>query len=158
MPTITLHTHIAAPVTRCFDLSTSIDLHKMSTSHTEEVAIAGVTSGLIRLHESVTWRATHFGVSQTLSTKITEFERPGFFVDEMVQGVFKSFRHEHRFEPTETGTLMTDVFEYQSPFGMLGKLADLIFLKRYVTTFLVKRNETIKAVAESDQWKSIPGL
>ncbi|MEQ8808865.1 MAG: SRPBCC family protein [Imperialibacter sp.] len=130
----------------------------MSTSHTKEEAIAGVTSGLVGLHESVTWRATHFGVSQTLSTKITEYERPSFFVDEMVHGVFKSFRHEHRFEQTETGTLMTDVFEYQSPFGLLGKLADFIFLKRYMTTFLVKRNETIKAVAESDQWKSVPGL
>lgn len=93
MPIITLHTLINAPINRCFDLSRSIDLHKISTEHTKEEAIAGVTSGLINRDESVTWRAIHFGISQTLSTKITEFERSTFFVDEMVKGAFKSIRH-----------------------------------------------------------------
>ncbi len=116
LPIITLHTDIKVPINRCFDLSRSIDLHKISTEHTKEDAIDGVTSGLIKLNESVTWRAVHFGISQTLSTKITEFERPAFFADEMVKGAFKSFRHEHHFESTESGTRMTDRFDYESPF------------------------------------------
>lgn len=155
MPIITLHTLINAPINRCFDLSRSIDLHKISTEHTKEEAIAGVTSGLINRDESVTWRAIHFGISQTLSTKITEFERPTFFVDEMVKGAFKSFRHEHLFQSIENGTRMTDHFDYESPFGILGKLVDFIVLKRYMTKLLIKRNETIKEFAESEKWRLV---
>ena len=66
---------------RVFDLSRSIDLHVQSTGNTGEKAIAGCTSGLIELGESVTWEATHFGIRQRLTSKITAFERPRFFVD-----------------------------------------------------------------------------
>ncbi|MEQ9219309.1 MAG: SRPBCC family protein [Cyclobacteriaceae bacterium] len=155
MPRIVHETEIDAPIGRCFDLSRSIDLHKISTEHTNEEAIDGVTSGLINIHESVTWRAKHFGMYQKLSTKITEFDRPKFFVDEMVKGAFKRFRHEHHFMAIHGCTLMTDIFDYQSPFGMLGKLVDMLILKRYITKLLEKRNKTIKEFAESDKWKSI---
>lgn len=155
MPRIVLETEINAPIERCFDLSRSIDLHKISTMHTNEEAIDGVTSGLIKLNESVTWRAKHFGIYQSLTTKITEFDSPRFFIDEMVKGAFKGFRHEHHFEAIENGTLMSDIFDYRSPFGILGKLVDVIVLKRYMTKLLIKRNDTIKEFAESDQWKKV---
>lgn len=155
MPRIVVETKLNAPIERCFDLSRSIDLHKISTEHTNEEAIDGVTSGLINLDESVTWRAQHFGIYQNLSTKITEFDSPKFFVDEMVKGAFKGFRHEHHFETIESVTLMTDIFYYQSPFGFLGKLVDMIVLKHYMTKLLDKRNAIIKEFAESDKWKSV---
>lgn len=155
MPLIKLKTEINAPIERCFDLSRSIDLHKISTEHTNEEAIDGVTSGLINLNESVNWRAKHFGIYQKLSTKITEFDSPKFFVDEMVKGAFKGFRHEHHFLALNGCTLMTDIFDYQSPFGMLGKLVDMLVLKRYMTKLLEKRNKTIKEFAESDKWKAV---
>ncbi len=153
---IELHTEINAPIDRCFDLSRSIDLHKISTQHTNEEAIAGVTSGLIDLHETVTWRARHFGIRQTLTTKITKYERPAFFVDEMLSGAFTRFSHEHHFEVLQNGmTLMTDRFDYQSPLGILGRLIDVIVLKRYMTRLLEKRNQTIKEFAETDKWKLV---
>lgn len=43
---------------------------------------------------------------------------------------------------------MTDIFDYQSPLGILGKVADVLFLKRYMSKFLSKRNEVIKLYAE----------
>jgi hypothetical protein len=61
MPTIRLRTEVKAGKALVFDLSRSIDLHKLSTAHTHETAIAGKTSGLIGLNEWVTWRAKHFG-------------------------------------------------------------------------------------------------
>ena len=155
MPRIVLETEINAPIERCFDLSRSIDLHKISTEHTNEEAIDGVTSGLIKLNESVTWRAKHFGIYQSLTTKITEFDSPRFFIDEMVKGAFKGFRHEHHYKAVNEGTIMTDIFDYQSPFGIFGKLVDLIVLKKYMTKLLIKRNDTIKEFAESDQWKKV---
>jgi len=155
MPRIELKTEINADKTLVFDLSRSIDLHKISTEHTNETAVDGKTSGLIGPQEWVTWKAKHFGVYQKLTSKITAFNRPYFFADEMVYGAFKSFRHEHHFKEIPEGTLMTDIFNYQSPLGILGKLADKLFLKRYMVSLLEKRNWTIKDFAESDQWKKI---
>ena len=155
MPRIELRTEIKANKEIVFDLSRSIDLHKISTAHTNETSIAGKTSGLIGLHESVTWRAKHFGIYQKLTSKVTEFNRPNFFVDEMVNGAFKSFRHEHHFLELKEGTLMTDIFAYESPFGILGRIANIVFLKKYMTELLEKRNSTIKAFAESEKWKMV---
>jgi ligand-binding SRPBCC domain-containing protein len=149
MPTIQLHTHINAPVKRCFDLARSIDLHLISTKHTGEQAIAGKTSGLIELGETVTWRAKHFFLWQNLTTKIMEFNSPHFFADVMVSGTFKSFRHEHYFFPADGGgTLMRDVFVFESPYGVLGKIFNVITLKAYMTSLLTQRNEVIRQVAE----------
>jgi ligand-binding SRPBCC domain-containing protein len=93
MPKIILEININAPREIVFDLARSIDFHKESTKHTKEDAIAGKTSGLLELNESVTWRAKHFGIWLELESKITEFDSPNHFVDEMVKGNFKSFKH-----------------------------------------------------------------
>ncbi|MEP3836461.1 MAG: SRPBCC family protein [Algibacter sp.] len=156
MPIIELKTEIKASKDIVFDLSRSIDLHKISTKQTYEEAIAGTIGGLIGLHESVTWRAKHLGVYQNLTSKITEFNRPHVFVDEMQKGAFKSFKHEHHFTELNNGnTLMVDVFDYESPFGVFGKLADTLFLKKYMTNLLVERNRIVKEFAESEKWKAV---
>ncbi|MDB5136776.1 MAG: hypothetical protein JWP37_3379 [Mucilaginibacter sp.] len=148
MPKIVLLTKINAPIEKCFDLARSIDLHMESTKQTGEKAIAGRTGGLIELGETVTWRAKHFGIWQTLTSKITEFNSPNYFVDEMVKGAFKSFRHEHHFTKVDDRTLMKDVFVFESPLGVLGKLFNFLVLTRYIRWLLVERNRVIKEVAE----------
>ena len=149
MPTIEIKTYIYADIKTCFDLARNIDFHQQSLIHSKEKAIAGKTSGLIELGESVTWQATHFGIKQKLTSKITEFNAPHYFVDEMVSGAFKSFKHEHIFEVKGNATLMTDKFYFESPFGFLGKLANSLFLKRYMTQLLQTRNQLLKEKAEN---------
>ena len=149
MPVIKLVTKIKASPKVVFDLSRNIDFHTKSTKQTGEKAIAGRTSGLIELGESVTWLAKHFGVNQKLTTKITQCKADSFFVDELTKGVFKRFKHEHHFKKTKYGTEMTDVFDYSSPLGVLGRFADFLFLKSYMTKFLKIRNTEIKKFAES---------
>jgi len=155
LPTITLETYINAPIERVFDLSRSIDLHMISTHQTKEQAFAGKTSGLIGLGETVTWRASHFGIRQMLTSKITAYTYPHTFTDEMVDRAFKSFTHQHTFAATEHDTSVKDVFSYVSPLGILGRLADALFLKRYMTKLLKQRNQVIKHYAESDLWLGI---
>jgi ligand-binding SRPBCC domain-containing protein len=149
MTQIELSTHINAPIERCFDLARSIDLHIESTKQTGERAIAGRTGGLIELGETVTWRAKHFGIWQNLTSKITEFEYPNYFTDEMVNGAFKSFRHEHLFFAVGMQTVMKDIFVFESPFGRLGRLANSLFLDEYMERLLLERNKVIKKAAEN---------
>ena len=73
MPKIEIHTEINSSIEICFDLSRSIDFHLISTSKTKEKAIAGRTSGLVQLNDTVTWEATHFGVRQKLTSLISGF-------------------------------------------------------------------------------------
>lgn len=149
MPVITLQTKIAAPIEIVFDLSRSIDLHVESTSESNEEAVAGRTTGLIGLGETVTWEATHFFVRQRLTVCIKQYDRPRHFRDSMVSGVFARFDHDHYFERCETGTKMTDVFDFTSPLGPLGLLANGLFVTRYMRKMLSIRNQVIKSVAES---------
>ena len=155
MPVIHLTTFISAPVTRVFDLSRSINLHKISTSHTNEKAIAGVLNGLINLNETVTWQAKHLFKIRQFTSKIVAMQKPDFFVDEMINGDFKSFRHEHHFKNAANGTIMIDMLQFESPYGIIGKFVSKFFLKNYLQTLLQKRNAVLKEYAETGKWKAI---
>ena len=73
------------------------------------------------------------------------------FADEMLSGAFKTMRHRHSFRTEGAGTSMSDYFEYTAPLGILGKLAEWLFLTRYMTRFLETRNRVLKRMAESDE-------
>ena len=122
-------------------------------SSSKEQVIAGVTSGLIALGEEVTWRARHFGIWQKLTAKIIEFDRPYHFRDVMVRGAFKAFTHDHDFSSENARTIMKDVFVFESPMGILGHVANVTFLTRYMTDLLSTRAQHLKLTAESDEWK-----
>ena len=149
MPTIILKTLINAPIGHCFDLSRNIDLHLQSMKSSNEKAIAGKISGLIGLGESVTWSARHFGIYFEMTNRISLMKYPTFFVDEMIIGPFKKLHHQHLFKLIGSQTEMTDVFEFEAPFGLFGKLAEKIFLKNYLLKLIEKRNKVIKLQAES---------
>jgi len=153
MPVIQVSTLIRAPRERAFDLARSIDAHQDSTGGTEERAVAGVTYGLIGMGDEVTWEARHFGVRQRLTVRVTAFDRPSHFQDIMISGAFERMIHDHEFAEHPAGTLMHDRFEFDSPLGILGRMADCLFLTSYMRRFLVQRNEVLKRLAESAEWR-----
>jgi ligand-binding SRPBCC domain-containing protein len=154
LPRIELICRVEAPPERCFDLSRSVELHTRSTLATGERAVAGVTTGLIGPGEQVTWRARHLGVWQTLTSRIVAFDRPRHFRDAQVRGAFRRFDHDHFFAPDGTGTLIRDVFDFEAPGGLLGRAVERLFLTRYMRRLLLDRNEVIRQVAESEEWKA----
>ena len=148
MPRIELVTDITAPIGRVFDLARSIDVHQQSQTKHREKAVAGRTSGLIEAGEDVTWEAVHFGIRQRLTSRIDAMTPPVHFRDSMVAGAFAGFVHDHHFEELPGGTRMTDVFDYTAPLGRLGRLANRLFLERYMRRLLEERNEVIRRLAE----------
>jgi ligand-binding SRPBCC domain-containing protein len=156
MPIITVSIDIEADPNVCFDLARSVEAHLASTEATGERAVAGVTSGLLGHGDEVTWRARHLGVVQHLTSRITAFDRPRhYFRDEMTRGIFARLVHDHYFTPTSSGTHMRDVLEYTSPFGVLGRLVDTVYLESYLTHFLADRARALKHLAEIGQAKEI---
>ena len=143
METIRIETLIAAPIERCFDAARDLDLHLESMAHTSECAVGGRTSGLIELHEEVTWRGRHFGVTQHFTSRITAFDPPRYFQDAMQRGAFRSFVHDHYFVEENGVTQMTDVLVFAAPLGLLGRIAERLFLRRYLDRLLTERGKTI---------------
>lgn len=148
MATIDIVTIIRASPEICFDLSRDLDLHLRSMHKSQERAVGGITAGLIGLNEEVEWEARHFGVKHRHRSRITAYERPHHFRDEMTKGRFTRFEHDHFFESYNGGTRMRDVIEFESPFGAVGKLVDWVFLTGYLRRLMHMRNEAVRMEAE----------
>jgi ligand-binding SRPBCC domain-containing protein len=149
MTTIVVETRIAAPIELCFDLARDVETHLKTSSSTGERAVAGKTSGLLDLGDTITFEAVHFGIRQRLTSRIVEFERPRRFVDEMVKGAFASLRHVHEFVVDGASVLMRDTLTWRSPLGLLGVVADKLFVEGHMRAFMVKKQSELKRYAES---------
>jgi ligand-binding SRPBCC domain-containing protein len=156
MGRIELETYIAASPSRCFDLSINVDFHVASASGTNEAIVAdenGVKAqGALKLNDTVTFQARHFGITQKITSKITKFNRPHNFRDSQLKGIFARFDHDHIFQLHQNGTLMTDVFDFTCPLGPLGRIADFI-VARHLRDFLIERNRILKKIAESEEYR-----
>lgn len=148
MTTIKITTNYFASIEKVFDINRNINVHQQSAGKSKEIAIAGITSGLINKNETVTWKGKHFGFYVTHQSLITEMIFPTYFVDEQLKGHFKSFKHQHIFEQKENYIEVTDLLEYETPFGIFGKLFDTLFLKKHLMCFITERNSYLKKMVE----------
>jgi ligand-binding SRPBCC domain-containing protein len=154
MPTIHLTNFIPAPAEIVFDLSRNISLHKISMEHTGEKAVAGITSGLINLDDTVTWKGKHLFKTRYFTSKIIEMKPYEKFTDKMVKGDFVSFEHEHYFKPADNGTILIDIINYETPYGWLGKLVNKLVMTSYLEKLINQRNEVIKQYATGEKWRA----
>ena len=143
-----VETLIQAPLEACFDAARDMGLHCESARQTGERIVAGKSSGLLELGDEIVFEGTHFGVRQRLGSRITAMDPPAMFVDEMTQGVFASLCHTHEFASRDQGTLMVDILEWRSPLGILGRIADVLFVSRHMERFMHQRNSFLKSHLE----------
>lgn len=153
MEIIRLATWIDAPVERCFQLSLSIDLHVASAQSTHEKAVAGVTSGLIREGETVTFQGRHLGLRRRHTSRIQIVRPFSHFRDVMEAGSFRHFEHDHHFAAMDDGTRIRDEIRFSLPWGPLGRVANRLYVRRHLVKFLTERNTSLKRVAESEEWR-----
>jgi ligand-binding SRPBCC domain-containing protein len=140
---------IQSPIATVFDAERDVSFHTSTQSHRGEHAVGGVTSGLLKLDDEVEWEAVHFGVRQRLRVRISEMNAPFYFKDEMIKGIFHSFSHEHHFSEIDTSnTLKKDIIKFSAPFGLLGLIAERLFLKNYMNNFILRKNSDFKVLLE----------
>ena len=158
MVTLKEWTLIRAPIARCFDLARSVEAHLAGNIHWGEAAVASgdVTTGLIGLGQRVTWRAKHFAIWQRLTSEITAMDRPLYFRDIMIEGPFRSMQHDHIFRTVSPDiTEMENVYRFAAPLPLLGRLAEILVLRRYMQGLLRERSAVIKKIAESEEWQRL---
>ncbi len=151
MTAVNLVTEIQAPIERCFDLCRDLETHTRTVAHTRERLVGAKKTGLAELGDVLVFEAVHLGVRQRLSSQITELVRPTVFADVSLSGAFQTLSHRHEFTEIAGGTLMRDCLEWTSPLGVLGRIADRLFLRRYMLRFLVTRNRNLKAILEGKE-------
>lgn len=149
MPILVVETHIRASPQRCFDLARDVSVHCATVAFTGERALPpGVVEGRLELGDLVIFEARHLGIRQQLEARIVRMEPPHLFADEMVRGAFASLHHLHEVLADGEGTLMRDTLTWRSPFGLLGRMADAVVLRRHLRRFLERKNAALKVLAE----------
>ena len=70
------------------------------------------------------------GIKLNWMTEITHVKDKEYFVDEQRIGPYSLWHHQHKIQPVKGGVLMTDIVTYQPPMGILGAIANSLFIKR----------------------------
>jgi ligand-binding SRPBCC domain-containing protein len=84
------------------------------------------------------------GIKLNWVTEITQISNKKYFIDEQRSGPYSTWHHEHHFIEVEGGIEMHDILYYKVPFGVFGKLADIIFVKNKLNRIFKYRNTRIK--------------
>jgi ligand-binding SRPBCC domain-containing protein len=154
---------INAPLTRCFALSTRVELVRETLGM--NLLDTGLTSGHITANSRVVWRGWKFGLPTEHHTLITGFAEPhidagnqltAWFQDSQERGRFAFFQHDHFFRESSNPTITTlhDEIRFTLPFGPLGRLAAGALLAPHIRKLARRRFARIKALAEGDGWRA----
>ena len=149
MAEITIATYIEAPPEFCFDVARDVAAHVESSAISGERAVPpGKLEGLLELGDLVCFEGRHLGIRQRLCARITELERPRYFVDEMTRGAFAWLRHVHEFSAHGAGTIMVDHITWKAPLWLLGTIADALFVKPHMSWFIKTKQVQLKRIVE----------
>jgi ligand-binding SRPBCC domain-containing protein len=83
------------------------------------------------------------GITADWLTEITHVQEPHFFVDEQRFGPYALWHHQHSFREVPVGVEMTDEVHYAIPYGILGRFAHWLFVKRELSTIFDYRREVL---------------
>lgn len=118
-------------------------------------SMQGPVPGQMQRGTIIRYRLRLFGIPVYWRTLISEWEPPLRFVDIQQKGPYRLWRHEHTFRPVEGGTLMRDVVEYHIPLGILGHVAQRLFVRRQLMAIWRYRERKIDELVA--RWKANGG-
>jgi ligand-binding SRPBCC domain-containing protein len=78
----------------------------------------------------IQYKVTPFiGIRIGWVTEITHVKEKKYFVDEQRYGPYSLWHHKHFLKKIKGGVEIEDIIDYKIPFGILGKLAHILFVK-----------------------------
>ncbi len=84
------------------------------------------------------------GIPITWVTEITHVVEKKFFVDEQRYGPYSMWHHEHHFREIDGGIEMIDIVSYVPPFGLLGRIANSLFIGKQVRGIFDYRSQVLE--------------
>jgi hypothetical protein len=153
MPFLHLTTFIASDPERVFDLSRSLEFNKFLIKEYGGEINGSKINGLLEKGDVETYKGKHLMKERIVTVAVSEIKFPEYLLEEQKTGPFRKMKHEHYFKRIQNGTIMIDQFTYDIKKGIFGNLFNKIFIQRYITKLLQKRNQFIKESAEGNDWK-----
>ena len=83
-------------------------------------------------------------------TMITEYIPKVKFVDQQLKGPYSMWHHTHEFKDVDGKVEMTDEIYYVMPFGVLGRLVNLLFVRRDLNNIFKHRVEIINKIFDKN--------
>ena len=143
---------VHAPAERIFSLSTRIELVQATL---QMRPVAGRTSGFVLDGDTVLWRGFKWGLPQFHLSLIEALDAPRFFRDRMLRGRFRTFAHDHHFEPQPGGAvLLRDEIRFTMPWGWAGELAGRLLVEPHARSLLRRRFALLRDLAEGEGWRA----
>lgn len=136
---------VPADIDRVWDFYTDIGHLKVITPPEMRLSVVRTTSGT-RLQEGMeVWLEGKLGIKSTWHSKITEM-KPYVYVDEMLEGRFRIWKHTHAFERVDGGTRVVDEIEFELRYGLLGRMLDGYAYRQLERIFAHRKVATIAAL------------
>ena len=104
------------------------------------------TDNSVRKNTQISYRIRWLIFPMIWKSRISEYEENSFFVDEMMQGPYKTWYHRHLFSTVRGGVEITDLVKYELPFGLLGNLVHSILIRKQLEKIFNHRNEAIAKI------------
>lgn len=148
MTTITRTITINAAIDRVFHFHDDTNNLLKITPPNVRVTIESI--GTPGLGYEAILKVRQFGVfTMRWHVRIIRYDPPLAMDDEQISGPFRSWLQQRRFRSTEHGTELTDIVVYDVPFGILGRIANALVIKRQVENMFAYRQQRTKELLES---------
>lgn len=118
---------------------------KVITPPEMHLKVVRTTSGT-RLQEGTeVWLQGKLGIKSAWHSRITEM-KPYIYVDEMLEGGFRVWKHTHAFERADSGTRVIDEIEFELRYGPLGRMLEGFAYRHLERIFAHRKVATIAAL------------
>ncbi len=110
-----------------------------------------ITPGPVKMRPGtlIDYTVRTLGIPVRWTTLITEYAPPHKFVDVQLRGPYSFWHHTHTFKQADQVTLITDEVRYSLPFGLLGRMAHGLFVRRQLDAIFAYRENVIKEVFDA---------
>lgn len=144
--TLSFAQHVPRPLAEVFDFFSRAENLEVLTPLWLNFKILGVKPQPVQQGTLINYSLRVHGIPLRWTSEIVEWEPPHRFVDLQLRGPYKLWRHEHRFEADDGGTLIADTINLALPLGVLGQIAYKIKVKSDVQEIFAFREKKIRSL------------
>jgi len=144
--TLSFQQQVSRPLPEVFDFFSRAENLEVLTPPWLNFKILNVNPQPIRQGTLIQYGLRVHGFPFRWTSEIVEWGPPYRFVDLQLRGPYKVWRHEHRFETRDGGTLISDTINLALPLGLLGQLAYQIKVQSDVREIFAFREQKIHAL------------
>lgn len=136
---------VPADIDRVWDFYTDIGHLAVITPPNMNIKVVRCTSGNKLQEGAEVWLQGTLVIKSKWHSKITQL-RPYTYVDEMLEGRFRVWKHTHGFEKTEGGTKVIDEIDFELRYGLVGRMLEGYAHSQLEKIFAHRKQATIDAL------------